>query len=107
MSGFDGATASAPIEPVGWSSKIGFQVRPKSVVFQTPPLFGRHVEDVRLAGNAGDRHGAPAAKRADHAPAEFLVQGGIELLGGKKRDNSAEESERPSRESSKEVAFSR
>ena len=31
--------ASAPIEPLGWSSKIGFQVRPKSSVFQTPPLF--------------------------------------------------------------------
>ena len=27
-----------PIEPVGWSSKIGFQVRPASVVFQTPPF---------------------------------------------------------------------
>ena len=41
----DGATASAPIDPegwgsFGWASKIGFQVWPKSVVFQTPPLFG-------------------------------------------------------------------
>ena len=36
--GSDGATAIAPIEPVGWSSKIGIQVRPSSVVFQTPPL---------------------------------------------------------------------
>ena len=33
-----GATATQPIDPVGWSSKIGFQVRPASVVFQTPPL---------------------------------------------------------------------
>jgi hypothetical protein len=38
MSGLEGATATAPIEPVGWSSKIGVQVRPESVVFQTPPL---------------------------------------------------------------------
>ena len=38
MFGFDGATATQPIDPVGWSSKIGFQVRPASVVFQTPPL---------------------------------------------------------------------
>ena len=36
--GSEGATATQPIEPVGWSSKIGFQVRPASVVFQTPPL---------------------------------------------------------------------
>ncbi len=27
------------MEPVGWSSKIGFHVRPESVVFQTPPLL--------------------------------------------------------------------
>ena len=33
----DGATASAPTEPVGWPSKIGSHVRPKSSVFQTPP----------------------------------------------------------------------
>jgi hypothetical protein len=26
--GSDGATAIAPMEPVGWSSKIAFQVRP-------------------------------------------------------------------------------
>jgi len=38
MSGLPGATAMEPIEPVGWSSKIGIHVRPKSVVFQTPPL---------------------------------------------------------------------
>ena len=37
-SGRDGATAIAPTDPVGWSSKIGFHVRPASVVFQTPPL---------------------------------------------------------------------
>ena len=26
--GIGGATAMAPMEPVGWSSKMGFQVRP-------------------------------------------------------------------------------
>ena len=31
------ATASEPIEEIGWSSKIGFQVMPPSVDFQTPP----------------------------------------------------------------------
>jgi hypothetical protein len=36
--GSDGATAMAPIDPVGWSSKIGAQMRPKSVVFHTPPF---------------------------------------------------------------------
>ena len=34
-----GALAIAPMEPVGWSSKIGVQMRPASVVFHTPPLF--------------------------------------------------------------------
>src|SRR5579885_1702923 len=40
MFGSDGASASAPTEPVGCPSKIGAHVRPKSSVFQTPPLFG-------------------------------------------------------------------
>ena len=35
----DGATATVPMEPVGWSSKMGVHVRPASVVFQTPPLL--------------------------------------------------------------------
>ena len=30
--------AIAPIEATDWSSKIGSQVRPASVVSQTPPL---------------------------------------------------------------------
>src|SRR6266581_4324565 len=33
----DGATASAPIDCTGWSSKIGCQWMPPSVVFQMPP----------------------------------------------------------------------
>ena len=37
--GIRGRTASAPMEPVGWPSKMGSQVRPESVVFHTPPLF--------------------------------------------------------------------
>src|SRR5260221_9596079 len=32
-------------------------------------IVRRHVKDVWLAWNAGDRHGAAATKRADHAPA--------------------------------------
>ena len=38
MFGSEGATAMEPMEPVGWSSKIGTHVRPASVVFQTPPF---------------------------------------------------------------------
>jgi hypothetical protein len=38
MFGSDGATVTQPIDPVGWSSKIGFHVLPASSVFQTPPL---------------------------------------------------------------------
>src|ERR1019366_516904 len=36
--GSEGATSRAPIEPVGSRSKIGAHVRPKSVVFHTPPF---------------------------------------------------------------------
>jgi hypothetical protein len=36
--GSDAATAIAPIDPVGWLSKSGTQVDPKSVERQTPPL---------------------------------------------------------------------
>ena len=35
--GSDGATAIEPIDEIGWSSKIGFQVAPPSLDFQTPP----------------------------------------------------------------------
>ncbi len=35
--GSDGATARAPIEETGWSSKMGRQVIAASVVFQMPP----------------------------------------------------------------------
>jgi hypothetical protein len=38
--GSDGATASAPTEPVSWPSKMGVHVRAPSTVFHTPPLFG-------------------------------------------------------------------
>ena len=37
MSGFDGATAMAPMDAVGTLSKIGVHVRPLFAVFQTPP----------------------------------------------------------------------
>ena len=38
MSGFESATAIAPIEPVSiWPSLIGSHAAPQSVVFQTPP----------------------------------------------------------------------
>src|ERR1035437_7401928 len=37
MFGFDVATASAPTDETGWSSKIGDQWTPPSDVFQMPP----------------------------------------------------------------------
>ena len=53
----------------------------------------RHVEDIRLAGNSGDRHGAAAAERADHAPVKFLVHRRVILLGGK-RERKKQNTER-------------
>jgi hypothetical protein len=40
MFGSDKATAIAPTEPEGWSSKMGVQVFPKSSDFHTPPFTG-------------------------------------------------------------------
>jgi hypothetical protein len=37
MFGSDGAMAMAPMDWAGWSSKVGLQLIPPSVVFQTPP----------------------------------------------------------------------
>jgi hypothetical protein len=36
--GSEAATASAPMVPIGWASKIGAQVRPASRVSHTPPF---------------------------------------------------------------------
>ena len=38
MSGFDGATATAPTDPVRTESNIGAHVTPALVVLQTPPV---------------------------------------------------------------------
>jgi hypothetical protein len=35
--GFEGATEIAPMDEMGWLSKIGPQVMPQLVVFHTPP----------------------------------------------------------------------
>ncbi len=40
------------------------------------------VEDVGLRGDARHRPGAPAAQRADHAPAEIRVEAGAWVRGG-------------------------
>ena len=82
MSGFEGATASAPIEPVrlvveDWIPSVAEVGR-----LPDASVVRRHIEDVRLAGNAGDRNGASAAKWADHAPVEFLIHGRVVGLGG-------------------------
>src|SRR5262245_46540661 len=37
MLALEGATAMDPIDAMGWSSKIDFQLWPASVDFQTPP----------------------------------------------------------------------
>jgi len=37
MLGSEGATAMSPIELTGWSSKIGSQLMPPSVVLKMPP----------------------------------------------------------------------
>src|SRR5271154_5197888 len=47
-------------------------------------IIWSHVEDVRLARNAGDRHRAAAAKWTDQAPMKFLIHRRIIGLGGKR-----------------------
>src|SRR5271167_4207832 len=43
------------------------------VGFPNAAVYLGDVEHIGLAGNAGGRAGAPATKRADHAPVQFLV----------------------------------
>jgi hypothetical protein len=50
MFGSDGATSSAPIEAMGWLSKMGCQVIPAFVVFQTPPSTPPKKKVVPVAG---------------------------------------------------------
>ena len=66
-----------------------------------PAVVRRHVEDIRLARNTGNRHGAAAAKRADHAPVKFLVHRRVIRLGGKRerKEQNAERGERNPQES--------
>src|SRR5271154_273548 len=45
-------------------------------------IIGGHVENILMAGDAGDGHGAASAEGTDHAPVETLIHRGIELLGG-------------------------
>jgi hypothetical protein len=66
ISGFDSATAIAPIEPTGtFPSVIGTQVSPASVV-----------------GNPGHRGDPAASRRTDQPVAEAAQQRGIDLGGG-------------------------
>jgi hypothetical protein len=44
-------------------------------------IVWRHVENILLPRNAGDRDRTPATKRPNHAPVKFLVHGGVILLG--------------------------
>src|ERR1700758_341296 len=42
--------------------------------FPDAAVYLPHVEDVGLARNSGSGARAPAAKRADHAPVQFLIR---------------------------------
>ena len=70
----------APMEPVGWSSKIGFQVQAEVVGLPDAAVVDADVEDVGLVGNAGGADGAAAAERSDHAPFQAGIELGIEGL---------------------------
>src|SRR5271157_1590392 len=45
--------------------------------FPDAAITWRHVEDILMAGNAGDGPRASPTERADHAPAHFLVHGRV------------------------------
>src|SRR6266404_3854023 len=57
-----------------------------SVVSRLPhaAIVGRHIEDIRLAGNSGNSHCPSGSEWADHAPVQFLVKCRVDLLGGKR-----------------------
>src|ERR1700727_2439772 len=62
MFGSEGATAIDPIDPVGCPSNIGFQVCPKSVVFQTPPFVAAIKNTFGCAGIPSTATVRPALK---------------------------------------------
>ena len=67
-----------PIELVGWSSKIGFQVSPPSVDFQTPPEAVGGVVGERIARHAARPAHPPARERPDEP---VLKRGEVLRLG--------------------------
>src|SRR5450631_959623 len=69
--------------------------------FPDSAVIRRHVEDIRLARNAGNRHGAAAAKWSDHPPVKFLVHGRVIGLCGERerKKRNAEHGEQSPEES--------
>src|SRR5229473_1347089 len=61
--------------------------------FPNPAVIRRHVEDIRLARDTGNRNGAAAAKRADQSPVKILVHCWVIRLGGK-RERKKQHTER-------------
>ena len=94
MFGFDGATAMAPIEPLG--CVVEDRIPGAAVVVGLPhaAVDRADVEHVRLVGNSDGGLGAAAAERADHAPSQLGVHRGIDLLrlrrGGREREHGKE-----------------
>ena len=74
MFGSDGATAIAPIDPVGWSSKIGVHVRAGVGRFPDAAVHGADIEHVRLGWNACGGLRPAASERSDVPPGQFLKE---------------------------------
>ena len=75
MFGFDGATAIAPMEPIGMpSSEIGTHVRPGILRLPNASAHGAEIKSVRLAGMPRDAVSSSAAHRPDVAPHESRKQ---------------------------------
>ena len=82
---FDGATATAPTEPVRTESKTGAQVTPALVDFHTPPVAVGGVDhaadsSARRLGVVGHREVGDAAahdRRTDRAEDERADEDGV------------------------------
>ena len=80
MLGSEGATSTAPIEPVAFMVE---DRRPGPAEIRGLPYAAVHdadVEDIRLSGHARDGTGAASAERPDVAPMQLAQQFGAYLL---------------------------
>src|SRR5262249_5134438 len=74
MFGFEGETATAPIDATGCESNTGSHVRPEFVDFQKPASYRSEEKSVWLTRDAGDAVYSAAPERPDISPVQPRIE---------------------------------